>query len=132
MIAGRSTRMEVLELLRRKGRSSAESIANDLGVTPNADAEKFLDPKLVELYKEGFAPDADIIKRAEWIERNDKTAVTQELLLRRYLAQPRSHWRRIQGVSHGHRNHHCNGWPSRIARWWIRLGGDYLGHATSA
>jgi len=36
MIAGRSTRMEVLELLRRKGRSSAEFIANDLGVTPNA------------------------------------------------------------------------------------------------
>ncbi|OLB82420.1 MAG: hypothetical protein AUI15_37860 [Actinobacteria bacterium 13_2_20CM_2_66_6] len=28
--------MEVLELLRRKGRSSAETIANDLGVTPNA------------------------------------------------------------------------------------------------
>src|SRR4029077_3026236 len=36
MIAGRSTRMEVLELLRRKGRSSAETIANDLGETPNA------------------------------------------------------------------------------------------------
>jgi predicted ArsR family transcriptional regulator len=36
MIAGRSTRMEVLELLRRKGRSSAETISNDLGVTPNA------------------------------------------------------------------------------------------------
>jgi predicted ArsR family transcriptional regulator len=36
MIAGRSTRMEVLELLRRKGRSSAETIANDLGVTANA------------------------------------------------------------------------------------------------
>jgi predicted ArsR family transcriptional regulator len=36
MIAGRSTRMEVLELLRRKGRSSAETIAGDLGVTPNA------------------------------------------------------------------------------------------------
>src|SRR2546422_9655986 len=35
-IAGRSTRMEVLELLRRKGRSSAETIANDLGVAPNA------------------------------------------------------------------------------------------------
>jgi len=35
-IAGRSTRMEVLELLRRKGRLSAETIANDLGVTPNA------------------------------------------------------------------------------------------------
>jgi len=38
MIAGRSTRMEVLELLRRKGRCSAETIANDLGVTPNASA----------------------------------------------------------------------------------------------
>jgi len=36
MIAGRSTRMEILELLRRRGRCSAETIANDLGVTPNA------------------------------------------------------------------------------------------------
>src|ERR1700694_66093 len=36
MIAGRSTRMEVLELLRRRGRSSAESVASDLGLTPNA------------------------------------------------------------------------------------------------
>ena len=36
MIAGRSTRMEVLELLRRKGHASAETIASDLGVTPNA------------------------------------------------------------------------------------------------
>src|SRR6266478_5007446 len=35
-IAGRSTRMEVLELLRRKGHASAETIASDLGVTPNA------------------------------------------------------------------------------------------------
>ena len=36
MIAGRSTRMEVLELLRRKGRLSAETIAGDLGLTTNA------------------------------------------------------------------------------------------------
>src|SRR5258708_10613092 len=36
MIAGRSTRMEVLELRRRRGRSSAEAIAGDLGVAPNA------------------------------------------------------------------------------------------------
>ena len=36
MIAGRSTRMEVLELLRLKGRCSAETIATDLGITPNA------------------------------------------------------------------------------------------------
>src|SRR5690348_5596335 len=36
MIAGRSTRMEILELLRRRGRSSAETIATDLGGTPNA------------------------------------------------------------------------------------------------
>ena len=33
---GRSTRMEVLELLRRKGRCSAETIASELRVTPNA------------------------------------------------------------------------------------------------
>lgn len=36
MIAGRSTRMEVLELLRRKGHASAETISADLGVTANA------------------------------------------------------------------------------------------------
>ena len=36
MIAGRSTRMEILELLRRRGRSSAETMAADLGVTANA------------------------------------------------------------------------------------------------
>ena len=36
MIAGRSTRMEVLELLRRKGRCSAEAVAQDLGLTTNA------------------------------------------------------------------------------------------------
>ena len=49
MIAGRSTRMEVLELLRRKGRSSAESIAADLGVTPNAVRQH-----LTNLEREGF------------------------------------------------------------------------------
>lgn len=35
-IAGRSTRMEVLELLRRKQAASAEAIAAELGITPNA------------------------------------------------------------------------------------------------
>ena len=49
MIAGRSTRMEVLELLRRKGRSSAESIASDLGVTPNAVRQH-----LTNLERDGF------------------------------------------------------------------------------
>lgn len=49
MIAGRSTRMEVLELLRRKGRCSAETIANDLGVTPNAVRQH-----LTNLEREGF------------------------------------------------------------------------------
>ena len=43
------------------------------------------------------------IDEALWAayRRNDKTAVTQELALRRYLAQPRSHCRRIKGVGHG-------------------------------
>jgi predicted ArsR family transcriptional regulator len=49
MIAGRSTRMEVLELLRRKGRCSAETIANDLGVTTNAVRQH-----LTNLERDGF------------------------------------------------------------------------------
>ena len=49
MIAGRSTRMEVLELLRRKGSSSTETIANDLGITPNAVRQH-----LTNLERDGF------------------------------------------------------------------------------
>src|SRR5579872_2073026 len=49
MIGGRSTRMEVLELLRRRGRSSAETIAADLGVTPNAVRQH-----LTNLERDGF------------------------------------------------------------------------------
>jgi predicted ArsR family transcriptional regulator len=36
LITGRSTRMEVLELLRRKQAASAETISAQLGITPNA------------------------------------------------------------------------------------------------
>ena len=36
LVAGRSTRMEILELLRRRQASSAESISTELGITPNA------------------------------------------------------------------------------------------------
>lgn len=36
LITGRSTRMEVLELLRRKQSASAETISAQLGITPNA------------------------------------------------------------------------------------------------
>lgn len=49
MITGRSTRMEVLELLRRKRRCSAETIASDLGVTPNAVRQH-----LTNLERDGF------------------------------------------------------------------------------
>jgi predicted ArsR family transcriptional regulator len=49
MIAGRSTRMEVLEFLRRKGHSSAETIASDLGITPNAVRQH-----LTNLERDGF------------------------------------------------------------------------------
>src|ERR1700680_4205220 len=49
MIAGRSTRMEVLELLRRKGQASAETISLDLGVTPNA-----IRQHLTNLERDGF------------------------------------------------------------------------------
>ena len=49
MIAGRSTRMEVLELLRRKGHASAETVAADLHVTPNAVRQH-----LTNLERDGF------------------------------------------------------------------------------
>lgn len=49
MIAGRSTRMEVLELLRRRGRLSAETIATDLGVSTNAVRQH-----LTNLERDGF------------------------------------------------------------------------------
>jgi predicted ArsR family transcriptional regulator len=49
MIAGRSTRMEVLELLRRKGHASAETIAAELRVTPNA-----IRQHLTNLERDGF------------------------------------------------------------------------------
>jgi predicted ArsR family transcriptional regulator len=49
MIGGRSTRMEVLELLRRKGHASAETIAADLRVTPNAVRQH-----LTNLERDGF------------------------------------------------------------------------------
>jgi predicted ArsR family transcriptional regulator len=46
---GRSTRMEVLELLRRHGSGSAETIASDLGVTANAVRQH-----LANLERDGF------------------------------------------------------------------------------
>ena len=50
---------------------AAKNAAFNLGVPPNADAEKLLDPKVQELlYKEGFAPDAETLKRLEWIQKS--------------------------------------------------------------
>jgi len=46
---GRSTRMEVLEYLRRRGPARAEAIASDLGVTPNAVRQH-----LTNLERDGF------------------------------------------------------------------------------
>lgn len=58
---------------------SAKNTMFNLGVTPNAEAEKLLDPKVQELYKEGFAPDSETFKRLEWIVRNDKTVAFTDL-----------------------------------------------------
>ena len=58
---------------------SAKNTAFNQGITPNVDAEKLLDPKLQELYKEGFAPDDATMKRLEWIVKNDKTAAFTDL-----------------------------------------------------
>ena len=45
-----------------------------LGITPNSAAEPLLSETLQTAYKQGFAPDDEMLKRLEWIERNDKTA----------------------------------------------------------
>ncbi len=58
---------------------AAKNTMFNLGVTPNVEAEKLLDPKLQELYKEGFAPTADDMKRLEWIVRNDQTVAFTDL-----------------------------------------------------
>ena len=58
---------------------SAKNAAYNFGITPNADSDSLLDPKLQELYTEGFAPNADMLKRLEWIERNDKTSAFTDL-----------------------------------------------------
>jgi spermidine/putrescine transport system substrate-binding protein len=50
-----------------------------LGVTPNVEAEKLLPADLQALFKEGFAPDAETLKRLEWIEFNDKTTAISDL-----------------------------------------------------
>lgn len=54
---------------------AATNVQFFLGITPNAEAEKLLPENLKELYKEGFAPDPEVLKRTEWIVRNDETSV---------------------------------------------------------
>lgn len=58
---------------------AAKNTEYNLGLSPNAAADKLLPPELGSLYAEGFAPDADTIKRLEWIERNDKTGAFDTL-----------------------------------------------------
>ena len=50
-----------------------------LGISPNAEADKLLPAAIQEAQKEGFAPDAETMKRLEWIQRNDKTIVFTDL-----------------------------------------------------
>jgi len=50
-----------------------------LGVTPNAAAEPLLPQALQDAYKQGFAPDDEMMKRLEWIERNDQTKAFTDL-----------------------------------------------------
>lgn len=58
---------------------AAKNTMFNLGVTPNADAEKLLTPQIQDLYKQGFAPDDATLKRLEWIVRNDKTVAFTDL-----------------------------------------------------
>jgi spermidine/putrescine transport system substrate-binding protein len=58
---------------------AAKNTIFNLGITPNKDAEALLPENIKQLFTEGFAPDADVLKRTEWIVRNDKTSVFTDL-----------------------------------------------------
>ncbi len=58
LISGRSTRMEVLELLRRKKSASAETISAELGVTANA-----IRQHLTNLEREGYVASTPVRNR---------------------------------------------------------------------
>jgi spermidine/putrescine transport system substrate-binding protein len=58
---------------------AAKNTIFNLGITPNKDAEALLPDNIKQLYKEGFAPDANVLKRTEWIVRNDQTSVFTDL-----------------------------------------------------
>lgn len=53
---------------------SVKNTLFNLGITPNKEAEGMLPADIKQLYTEGFAPDAEVLKRTEWIVRNDATA----------------------------------------------------------
>lgn len=55
MISGRSTRMEILEHLRRNGSASAEAISAELGITPNAVRQH-----LTNLERDGYVVSAPL------------------------------------------------------------------------
>ncbi|NTW03848.1 MAG: spermidine/putrescine ABC transporter substrate-binding protein [Oscillochloris sp.] len=48
-------------------------------ITPNKDAIPLLSQKVRDLYEAGYAPNEELMKRLEWIERNDTTTVFTDL-----------------------------------------------------
>lgn len=58
---------------------AAANVQYVLGITPNAEAEKLLPEDLKAAYKDGFAPDAEMFKRLEWIVRNEQSGVFTDL-----------------------------------------------------
>ena len=58
---------------------SAKNSAYILGVTPNSAAESLLPTPLRDSYTQGFAPTDEMMKRLQWIERNDATAAFTDL-----------------------------------------------------
>lgn len=48
-------------------------------LTPNKDALTQLPAEVIDLYNSGYAPDAEMLKRLEWIERNEKTTAFTDI-----------------------------------------------------
>lgn len=48
-------------------------------LTPNLDAVELLSQEIKDLYAQGFAPDAEMLERLEWIERTEESSAFTDL-----------------------------------------------------
>ena len=48
-------------------------------LSPNVEGIKLLPQEIIDLYNEGFAPNDEVVKRLEWMVRNEQTSAFTNL-----------------------------------------------------